>query len=63
MKILDENQKNLVLRALDKIDRLGWVEVKKLLSKGRKDKSGDYTQGANLSDDKIKILGAKYGKF
>ena len=56
LKILDENQKSIVLRALDKIDRLGWVEVKKLLSKGRKDKSGDYTQGANLSDDKIKIL-------
>ena len=38
------------------MDRLGWDEVKKLLSEGRKDKSGDYTKGANLSNDQIKII-------
>ena len=42
--------KNLTaLRALDKIDRLGWEGVKQLLGEGRKDKSGDFTKGANLS--------------
>jgi len=43
-----------MLRALDKIDRLGWGEAKKLLGEGRKDKSGDYTKGANLKNDQIK---------
>ena len=44
------------LRALDKIDRLGWGEAKKLLGGGRKDKSGDYTKGANLKSDQIKKI-------
>jgi len=44
------------LRALDKIDRLGWEEAKKLLGEGRKDKSGDYTKGASLKSDQIKII-------
>jgi histidyl-tRNA synthetase len=30
--------------------------VKKLLGEGRKDKSGDYTKGANLKSDQIKII-------
>ena len=45
-----------ILRSLDKLDRLGWEEVEKLLSKGRKDKSGDFTEGANLSSMQIKII-------
>jgi histidyl-tRNA synthetase len=54
---LDNNvQKLTVLRALDKIDRLGWDEVKQLLGGGRKDKSGDFTQGANLSSSNINII-------
>ena len=44
------------MRALDKIDRLGWDEAKKLLGEGRKDKSGDYTKGANLSNDQIETI-------
>ena len=38
----DNEQKLTALRALDKIDRLGWDGVKELLGKGRKDKSGDF---------------------
>jgi histidyl-tRNA synthetase len=37
-----------VLRAIDKLDRLGIEGVRALLGKGRKDESGDYTRGANL---------------
>jgi len=56
MKITSKEQISTTLRALDKIDRLGWDEAKKLLGEGRKDKSGDYTKGANLSNDQIKII-------
>jgi histidyl-tRNA synthetase len=56
LKIESAEQSAVTLRALDKIDRLGWEEVKKILGKGRKDKSGDFTEGANLSDKQIKIL-------
>ena len=56
LKITSKEQISTTLRALDKIDRLGWDEAKKLLGEGRKDKSGDYTKGANLSNDQIKII-------
>jgi len=56
LKITSKDQISTTLRALDKIDRLGWGEAKKLLGKGRKDKSGDYTKGANLNNDQIKII-------
>jgi histidyl-tRNA synthetase len=42
-----------VLRALDKHDRLGSDGVRALLGKGRKDESGDFTKGAELTDDQI----------
>jgi histidyl-tRNA synthetase len=42
-----------VLRAIDKLDRLGTESVKLLLGPGRKDESGDFTKGAGLSDDGI----------
>ena len=38
-----------VLRAIDKRDRLGDTGVRALLGEGRKDESGDFTQGAGLS--------------
>jgi histidyl-tRNA synthetase len=38
-----------VLRALDKYDRLGIEGVRRLLGEGRKDESGDFTEGAGLS--------------
>ena len=34
-----------VLRALDKLDRLGIEGVRLLLGPGRKDESGDFTEG------------------
>ncbi len=36
----------MVLRAIDKLDRLGVEGVRMLLGKGRKDESGDFTKGA-----------------
>jgi histidyl-tRNA synthetase len=45
-----------VLRAIDKLDRLGIEGVRHLLGPGRKDESGDFTKGANLRDDQIEML-------
>ncbi|MGH6813960.1 MAG: histidine--tRNA ligase [Methylocella sp.] len=43
-----------VLRAIDKLDRLGWHGgVEPLLGGGRKDESGDFTRGAGLTKDQI----------
>src|SRR5512138_1310813 len=42
-----------VLRAIDKLDRLGQSGVRALLAEGRKDESGDFTRGAGLSEDAI----------
>ena len=41
-------QRLTVLRAIDKLDRLGIEGVKQLLGAGRKDESGDFTKGAGL---------------
>ena len=38
-----------VLRAIDKLDRLGVEGVRLLLGAGRKDESGDFTKGAGLT--------------
>ena len=43
----------VVLRAIDKLDRLGPDGVRMLLGKGRKDESGDFTKGAELPDKSI----------
>src|SRR3954454_24825888 len=42
-----------VLRAIDKLDRLGPDGVRQLLGPGRKDESGDFTKGAGLTSDAI----------
>ena len=42
-----------MMRAVDKLDRLGIDGVRMLLGKGRKDESGDFTKGAELSDAQI----------
>jgi histidyl-tRNA synthetase len=42
-----------VLRAIDKLDRLGTDGVRALLGKGRKDESGDFTKGAELKGSQI----------
>ncbi len=47
------DQRLTVLRAIDKLDRLGPEGVSQLLGKGRKDESGDFTKGANLSPVQI----------
>ncbi|HEY0650338.1 histidine--tRNA ligase [Phenylobacterium sp.] len=44
-----EAQKLAVLRAVDKLDRLGPDGVRLLLGEGRKDESGDFTRGAGLN--------------
>ncbi|MDE2364509.1 MAG: histidine--tRNA ligase [Hyphomicrobiales bacterium] len=51
----DENagRRLTVLRALDKLDRLAWDGVQLLLGKGRKDDSGDFTKGADLTSKQI----------
>ncbi|TAK48333.1 MAG: histidine--tRNA ligase [Xanthobacteraceae bacterium] len=46
--VRDEKQKLAVLRAIDKLDRLGLVGVVQLLGGGRTDESGDFTKGAGL---------------
>jgi histidyl-tRNA synthetase len=40
-----------VLRAIDKLDRLGIDGVTQLLGEGRKDESGDFTKGAGLNNE------------
>ena len=46
-----------VLRAIDKLDRLGLGGVEQLLGAGRKDESGDFTEGAGLdADQAAKVL-------
>jgi len=48
-----------VLRAVDKLDRLGIEGVKALLGSGRKDESGDFTKGAGLDEAAIdRVLAA-----
>lgn len=49
-------QRLKVLRAIDKLDRLGEDGVTYLLGEGRKDDSGDYTEGAKLGKDGIKAV-------
>ena len=43
-----EAERGIVLRAIDKLDRLGVEGVRALLGEGRKDESGDFTKGAGL---------------
>src|ERR1700742_2319006 len=45
-----------VLRAIDKLDRLGSEGVKLLIGPGRKDESGDFTKGAGLDEDQISTI-------
>jgi histidyl-tRNA synthetase len=54
--VTDERQKLTVLRAIDKLDRLGIDGVRQLLGKGRKDESGDFTKGAGLGEGQIDQL-------
>jgi histidyl-tRNA synthetase len=57
----DAGRRLTVLRAIDKLDRLGAMGVALLLGPGRKDESGDFTKGAGLDgasvDRLLKFLG------
>jgi histidyl-tRNA synthetase len=46
----------IVLRAIDKLDRLGVAGVRALLAEGRKDESGDFTKGAGLTQPQIEAV-------
>jgi histidyl-tRNA synthetase len=54
----DENvgRRLTVLRAIDKLDRLGVEGVRELLGEGRKDESGDFTKGAGLDKEQIEKI-------
>ncbi len=49
----DRRRHLIILRAIDKFDRLGRQGVEMLLGKGRKDESGDFTKGAELAREQI----------
>jgi histidyl-tRNA synthetase len=51
-----EQRKLTVLRAMDKLDRLGLAGVRELLGDGRKDESGDFTKGAGLNAAEIETV-------
>jgi len=46
----------IVLRAIDKLDRLGLAAVQELLGAGRRDASGDFTKGAGLGPGQIDLI-------
>ena len=50
------HKRGIVLRAIDKLDRLGLDGVEKLLKLGREDESGDFSDGANLSDVQSQLI-------
>jgi histidyl-tRNA synthetase len=63
--VADDGQKLAVLRAVDKLDRLGLDGVRLLLGEGRRDESGAFTQGAGLpgaaADSVLAFVGAGKG--
>jgi histidyl-tRNA synthetase len=51
-----EAERGIVLRAIDKIDRLGVEGVRALLGEGRTDESGDFSKGAGLSEEQAEVV-------
>ncbi|PTX54320.1 histidyl-tRNA synthetase [Litoreibacter ponti] len=51
-----DTERGIVLRAIDKLDRLGEEGVRALLGAGREDESGDFTKGAGLGDAQAEIV-------
>ncbi len=51
-----ERERGIVLRAIDKLDRLGEDGVRELLGEGRRDESGDFTKGAGLIPHQIDVI-------
>jgi len=56
-------QKLVAMRAIDKLDRLGWDGVSDLLGAGRLDESGAYTKGAELDPSARALIADFFGKF
>lgn len=54
--VADDAQWLTVMRAIDKLDRLGIAGVQALLGEGRKDESGDFTKGAGLKREDIVLV-------
>lgn len=52
----DTVRRGIVLRAIDKFDRLGAKGVAHLLGEGRTDESGDRTEGARLNERQIENI-------
>ncbi len=50
------HERGIVLRAIDKFDRLGSEGVRALLGAGRKDEIGDYTKGAGLNENAVTTI-------
>ena len=50
---VEEQKKYKVLKSIDKLDRIGPDGVGELLKQGRKDKSGAFTKGCELSNDQV----------
>ncbi|AXI55966.1 Histidine--tRNA ligase (plasmid) [Pseudoseohaeicola sp. NH-UV-7] len=50
------HERGIVLRAIDKLDRLGIDGVRALLGEGRKDESGDFTKGAGLAERQVDLI-------
>src|SRR5450432_4731340 len=54
--VTDDAQWLIIMRAIDKLDRLGISGVQQLLGDGRKDESGDFTKGAGLGAADIVLV-------
>jgi histidyl-tRNA synthetase len=50
------HERGIVLRAIDKLDRLGEAGVRALLGAGRRDESGDFTGGAGLAAEQAEVV-------
>lgn len=48
--------RSIVLRAIDKLDRIGLDGVSALLKEGRRDESGDFAAGARLSSSQADVI-------
>jgi histidyl-tRNA synthetase len=59
---IDPSKRGIVLRAIDKLDRLGFAGVEALLGQGRKDESGDFAKGAELTSEQIYLICMVLGK-
>ncbi len=50
------HERGIVMRAIDKLDRLGMAGVRALMGEGRRDESGDFTAGAGLAPEQADVI-------